>query len=258
MLVVGICYVTDKISLVTWVYLAVTLSTPIIQTCIFLPLEHIKLHHARRNLIPISMDSYGQQKILLVMADTRAGSLNVKRGNILCQSLNNRDYFLMAENFSAFLENYIVNCEFGSYRISDVIDLFPLIPKFSETTNGVTIEASPLFIPEKSLPGDRYFWAYSIHIYMADDVPQNIHNCQLESRHWEIESEGRVEPVDGPGVIGLYPKMFPSAHFYYQSCCPLNSVSGSMKGSFRMVREDGSSFDAIVPTFYFKIPDVLK
>jgi len=91
-----------------------------------------------------------------------------------------------------------------------------------------------------------------------DSKEETGNNCQLRTRHWEIRPENGVpEVVDGPGVIGEYPKMFPGANFQYQSCCPLSTPRGQMGGSFKMFRPDGNSFDAVVPTWQFAIPDVI-
>lgn len=52
--------------------------------------------------------------------------------------------------------------------------------------------------------------------------------------------------------------MTPGAFFFYESCCPLNTISGSMQGTFKMRRKDGFEFDAQVPKFEFKIPSVIR
>lgn len=60
---------------------------------------------------------------------------------------------------------------------------------------------------------------------------------QLKSRHWIITNgNGAIEEVRGRGVIGQYPIMAPGSYFKYESCCFLPTPSGSMKGSFIMVR----------------------
>jgi len=229
----------------------------------FLPLD-IAILRAKRTLVPFCFDVRGRKVIYLAMNDGTVGSVTVKRGNIICSSLVLDDYFLIAKSFYAFLSSHITNCEIGHYKVianetAKEINLFPAVNLPSATTNGVTIEASVSFIHELSIPtGGRFHWAYSIHMFMDSSLPAGIHNCQLVSRHWEIEYDGEVETVDGPGVIGKYPKMYPSADFVYQSCCPLGVPQGSMKGSFKMVRTDNSYFDATVPQFQFRIPDVLE
>jgi len=94
---------------------------------------------------------------------------------------------------------------------------------------------------------------------MAQNTPSKLYDCQLVSRHWDITSNGRTDVVDGPGVIGFYPKMTPGAEFVYESCCPLDSSNGKMGGSFQMKRSyDKQMFDAVVPTFNFEVPEIIR
>ena len=46
----------------------------------------------------------------------------------------------------------------------------------------------------------------------------------------------------------------PGQSFRYTSGCPLTTPSGIMVGTFRMVDEDGKSFDAEVPAFSLDSP----
>jgi len=170
-------------------------------------------------------------------------------------------YFPLAESFSALLKHHVTNLENGTIGIRDGrISLFPLKNIPSATTRNVTITASPLFIPERSTPDKEYLWAYSITLSMDQQVPNSIYDCQLTSRHWDITSaDGQNKTVDGPGVIGEYPKMFPGAKFIYESCCPLGVSSGTMGGSFQMKRNyDKVIFNAIVPTFTFVVPEIIR
>jgi len=186
----------------------------------FLPLKSIPTN-SKGEYLPIGFDVEGRKFYFLVMRDVLAnnGELQLRRGNIVTNALGRSLYFLVAENFTAFLKNIVVGCETGNYQFSsNCINLFPCHGLPSATTNGVTIEPSVLFIPENSIPGEdqRHFWSYSIHMRMDESVSP-INNCQLVSRHWEITSPSGVETVDGEGVIGLYPKMYPTASFHYQS-----------------------------------------
>ena len=51
--------------------------------------------------------------------------------------------------------------------------------------------------------------------------------------------------------------MYPGADFVYESCCPLQAGTGTMGGYFVMKRANGTTFNAIVPTFEFKIPRII-
>ena len=124
----------------------------------------------------------------------------------------------------------------------------------AEKKNSIKISAEPQFIPEQSEPDDkRYIFAYTITIENIGSVP-----AQLISRHWIItDAEGEVQEVKGLGVVGHQPLLQPGQSFQYTSGCALKTPVGSMKGSYQMVAEDGSTFAAEIPEFTLAIPRVL-
>ncbi len=124
----------------------------------------------------------------------------------------------------------------------------------AEKKNSIKISAEPQFIPEQSEPDDkRYIFAYTITIENVGSVP-----AQLISRHWIItDAEGEVQEVKGLGVVGHQPLLQPGQSFQYTSGCALKTPVGSMKGSYQMVAEDGSTFAAEIPEFTLAIPRVL-
>ena len=66
---------------------------------------------------------------------------------------------------------------------------------------------------------------------------------QLTHRHWQItDANGRCEEVQGPGVVGEQPKLKPGDAFSYTSGCPLQTPSGIMVGTYRMIDESGEVF----------------
>ena len=78
---------------------------------------------------------------------------------------------------------------------------------------------------------------------------------QLRARHWVItDAAGRVEEVEGPGVLGEEPILSPGDSFTYTSGCPLPTPSGFMSGTYRMQRIDGSFFDVAIPLFSLDAP----
>jgi ApaG protein len=129
--------------------------------------------------------------------------------------------------------------------------LFP----HSATTLGVTIRVSVSFLPEQSdLPRGRWFWAY--HIRIENHGSQTV---QLLYRHWEItDGRGVKHEVRGEGVVGEQPVIEPGASYDYVSGCPLETPSGAMEGSYQMVTEDGSTFDATIPRFPLIAPVVAR
>ena len=108
------------------------------------------------------------------------------------------------------------------------------------------VEVQPRYLPEQSLP-DQGVWsfAYTITISNTGQVP-----AQLISRHWIITNElGEVEEVKGLGVVGQQPLLRPGESFEYTSGCRLRTASGTMKGSYFCVAEDGERFEVDIPEF---------
>jgi ApaG protein len=116
----------------------------------------------------------------------------------------------------------------------------------------VTVETQ--YLPEQSDPGsERFFFAYRIHITNVGSVA-----AQLVSRHWIItDAAGKVEEVRGLGVVGNQPLLQPGESFEYSSGCPLPTPVGTMKGTYQMVAEDGTRFDAPISEFVLAMPRTL-
>ena len=127
--------------------------------------------------------------------------------------------------------------------------LFPA----AATTDGVTVRVSVSYLPEQSEPErGRWFWAY--HIRLENEGTETV---QLLTRHWVItDGRGARHSVEGEGVVGEQPVIEPGASFDYVSGCPLTTPSGAMRGSYRMVAEDGSAFDVDIPPFALIAPVV--
>lgn len=117
----------------------------------------------------------------------------------------------------------------------------------------VTVRAA--FLPEQSQPESAvYVFGYQIRI--TNRGPLDV---QLVSRHWQItDGHGHVEEVRGLGVVGEQPELAPGASYEYSSFCPLPTPTGSMEGSYLMVRSDGSQFLAPIPQFYLIEPNSLN
>lgn len=118
----------------------------------------------------------------------------------------------------------------------------------------INIECLPHYVMEESRPDQSYyFFSYKIRI-----INNGEQSLQLLSRHWVItDSLGRSEEVRGPGVVGLQPKIQPGQHFEYESACPLATSTGSMKGTYTMVTEDGQNVEVSIPEFYLICPQSL-
>jgi ApaG protein len=118
----------------------------------------------------------------------------------------------------------------------------------------IDVAAKSFYLPEQSDEDkSRYFFAYTIRITNNGDVA-----AQLISRHWIItDSNDRIQEVRGEGVVGEQPRLAPGEAFEYTSSATLETPVGTMRGSYRMVAEDGTQFDAEIPEFTLSIPRVL-
>ena len=110
------------------------------------------------------------------------------------------------------------------------------------------------YIPEQSSEEqDRYVFAYTITIVNTGSIP-----AQLISRHWIItDAASSVQEVRGLGVVGEQPLLKPGESFEYTSGSAVATPVGTMKGTYQMVAEDGTKFDAVIPEFTLSMPRVL-
>lgn len=124
----------------------------------------------------------------------------------------------------------------------------------SEKKHDISVTAHTAFLPEQSDPErGRYVFAYTITITNRGNA-----SAQLVSRHWIItDADDKVQEVRGLGVIGEQPYLRPGESFEYTSGTAIATPVGTMRGSYQMVAEDGTHFDAPIPPFTLAIPRVL-
>lgn len=116
------------------------------------------------------------------------------------------------------------------------------------TTEGITITVRPVYIDGQSDAIARKFvFAYFIRI-----ENKSSEKVQLLRRHWFIRhSSGRLEEVEGEGVVGKQPVLAPGEHHEYNSYCILETMEGSMEGTYLMQRppQSGEMFRVVIPKF---------
>jgi len=122
-------------------------------------------------------------------------------------------------------------------------------------TDGIRVSVVSRYIAEQSVPRlGRYVWAYTIRI-----ANEGTKAARLMSRHWIIaDANGKIEEVRGPGVVGEQPHLAPGTTHQYTSGCVLATSRGTMRGTYQMVRDDGSSFDADIAEFALEMPRTLN
>ena len=120
--------------------------------------------------------------------------------------------------------------------------------------NKIEVSVKVTYLPDQSnISGSQYAYAYTITITNNGES-----GAQLRTRHWLIQDEsGEVEEVIGEGVIGQQPHLSPGESFEYSSGAIISTVTGSMKGSYGMINDQGQRFDAVIPEFTLSEPYTL-
>jgi len=116
------------------------------------------------------------------------------------------------------------------------------------------IDVATRYLDDRSDPGEgRFVFAYTILIRNRGRVP-----ARLLARHWIItDANGKVREVRGEGVVGEQPWLKPGEEFSYTSGAVLETAMGSMQGSYAMLADDGTRFDAPIAAFTLSIPRTL-
>ena len=124
-----------------------------------------------------------------------------------------------------------------------------LAPISEAITNSIRVEVMAQYSPENSRPQqDVWVFQYTVRI-----TNQSQETVQLLSRHWIItDALDHVEEIQGAGVIGEQPVLAPGESFKYSSWCPLKTPTGSMHGTYQMVRPGGGFFDIEIAPFALK------
>jgi ApaG protein len=118
----------------------------------------------------------------------------------------------------------------------------------------ITVTTRTTYVPDQSdTERGRYVFAYTITLKNTGNVA-----AQLISRHWIItDANNHVQEVRGLGVVGEQPTLAPEQSFEYTSGTAIATPVGTMRGTYQMVGDDGSEFEAPIPEFTLSIPRIL-
>jgi len=119
-------------------------------------------------------------------------------------------------------------------------------------SSDIHIQVQTRYLPEQSSTEDSQFaFAYTITIRNLGDQA-----AKLLSRHWIIKDDnGKVEEVQGSGVVGLQPLIEPGQEFVYSSGAVIATKFGTMQGSYEMQLPDGSRMETPIPAFLLSQPN---
>ena len=119
-------------------------------------------------------------------------------------------------------------------------------------TKGIKVSVETFYQSNYSRPRDnKYVFAYRVTI-----ENQGSHTVQLLRRHWFInDSTGIIREVEGEGVIGKQPILYPGESHQYVSWSPLMSDIGKMHGTFQLLnKQTKEKFYATIPEFKLIAP----
>jgi ApaG protein len=122
-------------------------------------------------------------------------------------------------------------------------------------TEGIEISVQSVFRADRSAPGQgRFLYTNTVQISNG-----GAGSAKLLGRHWIItDARGEREEVTGDGVIGQQPELEPGQSFQYTSFCVLKTPLGQMRGSYTMMRADGTTFQAEIAPFALVVPAALN
>jgi ApaG protein len=125
------------------------------------------------------------------------------------------------------------------------------MPSAEDPRYQISVSAQSAYIREQSQPDqERYVFAYTITIQNTGFAA-----ARLLNRHWIItDANGKVQEVRGEGVVGEQPHLGPGESFRYTSGTILETPVGSMHGSYEMIADDGTRFEARIDPFSLAMP----
>lgn len=123
-------------------------------------------------------------------------------------------------------------------------------------TKGIEISVDTFYHQERSQPNDSlYLFGYKITI-----INKNEFTVQLKSRKWIITNGlGEIEVVEGDGVVGRQPVLYPGDSYEYVSGCSIPTPFGTMHGFYFFEnKQDHTIFPAQIPLFKLEALELLN
>lgn len=122
------------------------------------------------------------------------------------------------------------------------------------TTNCIKVSVKTEYLSFQSKPTEQQY-AFAYHITLTNNGETG---AQLISRHWIInDGNGVSREVKGMGVVGEQPLIAPGESYQYSSGAVLETVVGTMQGSYHMQADNGVGFDVDIPIFTLALPNAV-
>lgn len=125
----------------------------------------------------------------------------------------------------------------------------------TQLQKSISIDVYPQYLPEQSNEDAQEF----TFAYTVDITNHGENEVRLLERHWIItDGYNKVREIEGEGVIGKQPNIRPGETFSYSSGAILSTKTGLMEGSYKMLADNGLSFNAIIKPFALIHPKSLQ
>ena len=122
-------------------------------------------------------------------------------------------------------------------------------------TESIKVAVKTEYLAQQSSPKDKQY-AFAYHITLTNE---GSIGAQLISRHWIImDGNGVRREVKGMGVIGEQPLLSPGESYQYSSGAVIETVVGTMQGSYHMQADNGLGFEVDIPVFTLALPNAVN
>ncbi len=117
---------------------------------------------------------------------------------------------------------------------------------YEALTDQIRVTVRPMYLDgQTDIVNGRFVFGYFVRI-----ENEGVDEVQLLRRHWFIgDGRGKVQEVEGDGVVGNQPVIESGGFHEYNSFCILETFEGSMEGSYLMQRSNGERFRVVIPRF---------
>jgi ApaG protein len=123
-------------------------------------------------------------------------------------------------------------------------------------TSGVEVKVETFYQEDYSKPmANEFVYSYRITLFN-----HNSFAVQLLRRVWIItDANSDVRTVEGEGVVGRQPVLYPGDSYQYVSGCNLNTPIGKMEGIYIFDNKvSGKEFEVKIPVFRLVAPVILN
>jgi ApaG protein len=126
----------------------------------------------------------------------------------------------------------------------------------TQITSGVEVKVETFYQEEYSKPAlNEFVYSYRITLFN-----HNSFTVQLLRRIWIIsDANGDVKTVEGEGVVGRQPILYPGDSYQYISGSNLPTPIGKMEGLYIFDnKSNGKEFEVKIPVFRLISPVILN